>query len=1317
MRSKLLLTSTACIALWSFSSIGVSPASANSRVLYTPASPWSVSHVRDQKGQGNDYCAMAQRFSRDAILTFAKNIHNESSLALDFQKPILGRKRTVSVTLDPGSGIQRFYEVNPVMSKAFVVRMGQDDPFFSALNKTGFLRVEIDGSSYSFNVAEIDAGQTKLNACLVSNIFPAAGDEAPLETAQASGGDSDYRREINQLRKQLADIRAENTRLSDLIDQGTPAVSDAEGDGAAEIVDSQGESLKDLETRVSELESINAELKEKAEAATQNENDLQGEVEKLLSDNKRIASQLEALQSNELTTVRTQDEEKSAEAEVSTLREEIETFKQENEALQKQILEGKEQLLLSDGMKAQVMKLEEEKSQLEAQLAIMESQSGISHSERMKILKKENEKLKAALQSGQGESQEIVSGLEEQIKALEVENQLLKQTTENAAGNPAYVSDEVVSELEEAISSLKEDIAKKDAELVSLAEQAVDMDALKDKNSELKAKLTVLEDTARAHGEIEVQAAGLKGKIRDLEGDNARLSGNLKAIMASNDASNEQTKQASSYIKRLKDENARLSRALEEETFKTSSDLEEEVEHLKDVNDELKAQLKDLRRDSAKHFAIKERNDILERELDKIKFKLDSQEIQASQNEEELGYFKAEKKRLLGEAEGRYQAIADAQKALDLMRVENDVLKDRVSELSQTSTRALEGLQSELENIRQENDTLKIRVSSLQENLVQKDSDSEIAQQAIVQLEDEKSGLEMQLASIQDELSTQEGQSQEALDRIAALQEGKSALEDRLQETTMALEHVISKGDDKKVEALQAQLAGMEERLASQKTQNEEAKNRVASLETQKTELQAQLDQTVSDLDAVVSRGDDQKVKDLQAELVALKQDLTSRDTHAQAAQEQFAALEQENAALQGDLKRVEQELAAVLDRGDGQKVAQLQAKMDTLQEDITRRESENQDAHAKIIELEQTNYALKGQLQQAVAALHQVHMKYNVNASAPLREAKASAKVQQRAAAQGMSDIAPSAGEEKTVEDVVESVIEDTAEVQVVQAQAEKPGDILDGQEYKPKPTIQDPIEPSLQEEGSAEYLQTAKETEDGAQIAEQDPPAQQEEPAPVIQQAPQSEYAAQSGVSEAQKHEKALISTLQNVEEVEDIEDIEAFQDNDDVEDAVAQSQNVDAVAPVAGVNSIAQILDQAALVTPDQLGTVEDASSAERQVYQWRLEDQGAQPIYGSAEVGMISGSANFDGYVQQYLEKTEKRCSGDFAIIPDQSIHEGTLRIDSYELACVGPAVNSAASLLFFSHNGDFTAVAHEAPAEDLDRAMEARDRVLNAVKGS
>ena len=85
MRSKLLLTSTACLALWSLSGV-TTAAKANGRTLYTPASSWSVSHVADNKGTGNDYCAMAQRYSRDVILTFAKNIHNESSLALDFQK-------------------------------------------------------------------------------------------------------------------------------------------------------------------------------------------------------------------------------------------------------------------------------------------------------------------------------------------------------------------------------------------------------------------------------------------------------------------------------------------------------------------------------------------------------------------------------------------------------------------------------------------------------------------------------------------------------------------------------------------------------------------------------------------------------------------------------------------------------------------------------------------------------------------------------------------------------------------------------------------------------------------------------------------------------------------------------------------------------------------------------------------------------------------------------------------------------------------------------------------------------------------------------
>ena len=87
------------------------------------------------------------------------------------------------------------------------------------------------------------------------------------------------------------------------------------------------------------------------------------------------------------------------------------------------------------------------------------------------------------------------------------------------------------------------------------------------------------------------------------------------------------------------------------------------------------------------------------------------------------------------------------------------------------------------------------------------------------------------------------------------------------------------------------------------------------------------------------------------------------------------------------------------------------------------------------------------------------------------------------------------------------------------------------------------------------------------------------------------------------------------------------------------------------------------------------------------------------------------------MQAYLEKTEKRCSGDFAIVPSASSIQGVDRIESYEVACIGAGADSAASVLFFSQNGTFTAVAHETPTANMQTAMDVRDQIMKSVSGS
>jgi hypothetical protein len=124
------------------------------------------------------------------------------------------------------------------------------------------------------------------------------------------------------------------------------------------------------------------------------------------------------------------------------------------------------------------------------------------------------------------------------------------------------------------------------------------------------------------------------------------------------------------------------------------------------------------------------------------------------------------------------------------------------------------------------------------------------------------------------------------------------------------------------------------------------------------------------------------------------------------------------------------------------------------------------------------------------------------------------------------------------------------------------------------------------------------------------------------------------------------------------------------------------------------------------------VPSASGGDKVAYQWK-----ANKVYGSAVQQPLTDPSRFDSKVQEYLAQTKKRCGEDFAAVADGSSNQNGTRIDTYEIACVGKGVSSSASLIFVNKEGTFTVLAHEAPAEELESAMDIRDRLVETLGGS
>lgn len=168
---RLLMSTVICSGLI-FAAGGAQAATAQ---MFKPSTGWAVSHVAARSGNSGDYCALARRFSGDMILTFARNSRDESSLAIDFQQDLLIPSDTYYVTLKPGFGQDRMFEVKPVSGKAMVIRLGRDPAFHDALSRAGGLKVDISGQVYEFQMPDMAQGQTEMAGCLAALTQPAAG--------------------------------------------------------------------------------------------------------------------------------------------------------------------------------------------------------------------------------------------------------------------------------------------------------------------------------------------------------------------------------------------------------------------------------------------------------------------------------------------------------------------------------------------------------------------------------------------------------------------------------------------------------------------------------------------------------------------------------------------------------------------------------------------------------------------------------------------------------------------------------------------------------------------------------------------------------------------------------------------------------------------------------------------------------------------------------------------------------------------------------------------------------------------------------------
>jgi len=158
-------------------------------------------------------------------------------------------------------------------------------------------------------------------------------------------------------------------------------------------------------------------------------------------------------------------------------------------------------------------------------------------------------------------------------------------------------------------------------------------------------------------------------------------------------------------------------------------------------------------------------------------------------------------------------------------------------------------------------------------------------------------------------------------------------------------------------------------------------------------------------------------------------------------------------------------------------------------------------------------------------------------------------------------------------------------------------------------------------------------------------------------------------------------------------------------EIEPIEAEEAQSNAPVVASGNNAIERVLMMSNVAGISNVRAVNSKPGA----YQWR-----AGSLFGSGEQRQMNSPAQFDGFVKDYLTKTEERCPGDFAIVPDNTKESGSMRVDSYEIACVGSDVSSSASLIFYNEGATFNVMAHETEASKMADAMAVRDKIFASL---
>jgi len=1180
----LLLASATSIGLFLTAS-HVPNAHAQKGVFLKPSSQWAVTKVAGNPAAGQaGYCAVAKKYGGDAILTIARNQGSETSFALDLQKPLFNPAQSIAVTLDPGAGEQRDYSISPASAQAFVVRLGRDEAFFNAVDRTGLLRVEVEEQSYVFNIADIGAGQSKLNSCLASSVQPAAGDSLPDLPAQATSvaSNSADQEFIATLNARIGALEAENKVL-----QGKIARFDADPITRAGVDKDTPAALK--------AEVLKAEnLRLKAALQTEVVEQQSEKLKVLQADNARLAAQI--------------DKQSNVSADVAELQSRIDRLLSENVRLENEVSAASS--FDTSGLEQDIQQLKRENTSLKTALAEQASSGAGDHLKmRIEQIEQENKSLKekmlldkqAAYESEDSDVRDVRQTYNREIAALHAEIEILRLNQSSSA-----TVNEQVDHLNAQLASLRADNLLLQQELfekgsvIDGAGSNVNIAALDAENKKLQAKI-----------EKSLYAHELQGKaIASLELENAQLKNKASHVNV-----------ASSSIDEMEEQLDTLRNQLELSQQKQGAQ-EQKLAALSVENTELKTALDAQVADSITLASALNDVDVLKQEIAAKDEQLASFEGVPERMQELLTSYRtaqADKKML----EAKIAANSTRQ---EIAGIEQEAVVAELDAKDSENAR----LKVQLEEAQIQNKVFEEKLSGLQGSVI-----------AMAKLNEEVKGLHSVLATKEQEIA----ELQDLRDELGRVLAANETLKEEKSTLAFALEEALGEQSSETT------------KLASE------------NLELRKT-LSSALNKIEGHNDALKAK--DNSIGEILAQNETLRGQLDlASDLIAD-------GVEKAKSMVQASLKKEKPEAGVILAAASAPATKKVVPK------------------------IEKVKPAKEESFQDSIA--------------------------------EKLADIAPAAGEEDVASEADDGVDKAVEEIVPAQDIAEAPEVVEEAQDFMDRELNQaqiyeEQLKRSLDNQGRIEQSRVepieVETLEDNAiddvieSVATIETDTDELPPLEAISEVEMGAPDADVVEPDESVEIRMAQDPFEGIEAVDEAGEsvastvIEPVKEQVDVA-PLPQKTVQPKSAPVRSADSSPASLNAAAIDRVLRLANVSEAGAVSNvdekdNAYQWRVGG-----LFGSGEQRVMSSVAQFDGYVKDYLSRTEERCPGDFAIVPDNSKESGSVRVDSYEIACIGSNVSSSASLVFYNDGDVFTVIAHETEADKMDQAMQTRDKIFNSL---